>query len=181
MVTIDLGKVDPEHIREDMRLIRELQSAGVSDDIIQAAYDETIKRREEGEGLTNLERRALLGDRQAQEECTEKGIALPCPKCGKSVQRFETVAGLCCLDSCSEAYYDLRNYFGVVCNTLKGGCGIFVCGEEEASVKSALAEWNTRSAPPIGHCKDCANRHSSEFCECRPDDAFCSDFEPREG
>lgn len=48
MVTIDLGKVDPEHIREDMRLIRELQSAGVSDDIIQAAYDETIKRREEG-------------------------------------------------------------------------------------------------------------------------------------
>lgn len=29
----------------------------------------------------------------------------------------------------------------------------------------------------IGRCKDCANRHSSEFCECRPDEAYCSDFE----
>ena len=32
--------------------------------------------------MTDLERRALLGDRQAQEECTEKGIMLPCPFCG---------------------------------------------------------------------------------------------------
>ena len=29
-----------------------------------------------------LIRRALMGDKQAQEECTEKGIALPCPLCG---------------------------------------------------------------------------------------------------
>ena len=49
MVTIDLSKVDPKYIHEDMRLIRELQSAGVSDDLIQEVYDETIKRREEGE------------------------------------------------------------------------------------------------------------------------------------
>lgn len=32
--------------------------------------------------MTDLERRALLGDRQAQEECTRHGIVLPCPFCG---------------------------------------------------------------------------------------------------
>lgn len=26
-------------------------------------------------------------------------------------------------------------------------------------------------------CKDCKHRHSSEFSECRPEDAFCSDAE----
>lgn len=29
-----------------------------------------------------LIRRALLGDQEAQKECTEKGIVLPCPFCG---------------------------------------------------------------------------------------------------
>lgn len=29
-----------------------------------------------------LIRRALLGDRNAQKECTDQGIALPCPCCG---------------------------------------------------------------------------------------------------
>lgn len=28
-------------------------------------------------------------------------------------------------------------------------------------------------------CGDCKYRHSSEFCECRPADAFCSDGERR--
>ena len=32
--------------------------------------------------MTEIERRALLGDKQAQEECTAKGIVLPCPCCG---------------------------------------------------------------------------------------------------
>lgn len=32
--------------------------------------------------MTDLERRALMGDKKAQEECTEKGILLPCPYCG---------------------------------------------------------------------------------------------------
>ena len=31
----------------------------------------------------DLERRALLGDRQAQEECTAKQILLPCSFCGE--------------------------------------------------------------------------------------------------
>ena len=34
-------------------------------------------------------------------------------------------------------------------------------------------------AVAVVRCKDCKNRHSSEFCECRPDDAFCSDGERR--
>lgn len=31
--------------------------------------------------LKELIHRALLGDEQAQQECTEKGIVLPCPFC----------------------------------------------------------------------------------------------------
>lgn len=31
--------------------------------------------------MTDLERRALLGDKQAQEECTRRGIVLTCPLC----------------------------------------------------------------------------------------------------
>lgn len=45
MVTIDLRKTEPD----DVRLIRELQSAGLPDSLIQAAYEETVRRREEGE------------------------------------------------------------------------------------------------------------------------------------
>lgn len=29
----------------------------------------------------------------------------------------------------------------------------------------------------VVRCKDCMRRHSSEYCECRPDDAYCSDGE----
>lgn len=36
--------------------------------------------------MTELERRALMGDKKAQEECTEKGIVLPCPFCGKKLE-----------------------------------------------------------------------------------------------
>lgn len=36
--------------------------------------------------MTDLERRALMGDRQAQEECEEKGIVLQCPFCGGKPQ-----------------------------------------------------------------------------------------------
>lgn len=31
----------------------------------------------------------------------------------------------------------------------------------------------------VTRCKDCELRHSSEFCECRSDDAYCSDGIPR--
>lgn len=32
--------------------------------------------------MTELERRALLGDPEAQEQCTRQGIVLACPFCG---------------------------------------------------------------------------------------------------
>ena len=40
-----------------------------------------------------LIRRALLGSREAQEECTEKGIALPCPFCkGEAIVEYDAIA-----------------------------------------------------------------------------------------
>lgn len=39
--------------------------------------------------MTDLERRALLGDRQAQEGCTRRGILLPGPFCGGSSEIHE--------------------------------------------------------------------------------------------
>lgn len=32
---------------------------------------------------------------------------------------------------------------------------------------------------PVVRCKDCEHRHSSEFCECRPEDGYCNDGERR--
>ena len=110
--------------------------------------------------MTELERRALMGDQEAQRECTEKGIVLPCPVCGKSVHwDFE-----------SELVY--HNY---------GGC--FLSGKF-----IPLPYWNTRTAPPIGSCDDCNHRYENEDneyeCEihniCPDDNFYCKDFEPKE-
>ena len=35
----------------------------------------------------------------------------------------------------------------------------------------------TVDAVKVVRCKDCKHRHSSEFCECRDEMAFCSDGE----
>ena len=40
--------------------------------------------------MDSLVRKALLGDREAQRECTEKGIVLPCPFCGKELREHKT-------------------------------------------------------------------------------------------
>lgn len=113
--------------------------------------------------MKELERRALLGDKQAQEECTEKGIVLPCWRCGEGaeVKQVSNVG---------------RPLYAVSCK--KHYCGAYGCAHKTEN--EAILYWNTRPAPTIGRCKDCANRHSSEFCECRPDEAYCSDFEPKE-
>lgn len=42
--------------------------------------------------MTELERKALLGDKGAQRECTEEGIVLPCPFCGEK-PTFHTLKG----------------------------------------------------------------------------------------
>lgn len=83
-----------------------------------------------------LIRRALLGSREAQQECTEKGIVLPCPFCGSDSKVFADIDlfGVRCVDSTCighdmRAEYYLRD--------------------------RAIEDWNTRPAPPIGMCKDC--------------------------
>ena len=83
-----------------------------------------------------LIRRALLGSREAQQECTEKGIVLPCPFCGSDSKVFADIDlfGVRCVDSTCIGY-DMR--------------------AEYYSRDRAIEDWNTRQAPPIGRCKDC--------------------------
>lgn len=114
-----------------------------------------------------LIRRALLGSREAQQECTEKRIALPCPYCGgEAIIEYDSVAPF---------EYD------VVC----GDCGIMKGISEDKNV--AIREWNTRPAPPVGRCKDCKFYTAMSHCmvhslgldQYDPDD-FCSYFQPKE-
>lgn len=115
--------------------------------------------------MTELERRALLGDRQAQEECTRQGILLPCPFCGgKAVVFYDSNCEL----------------FGVRCRNPKCS-GFDMKADYNTSRRAAVAGWNFRPEPPVGRCGECANQHSSEFCECRDEEDFCSDFAPKEG
>lgn len=122
--------------------------------------------------MTNLERRALLGDKRAQEEATRKGILLPCPFCGGSAEieysclvPFEYSAF--CVD-----------------------CGIMPPTSGNKQV--AISVWNTRPAPPIGRCKDCANTTPGEDVLNHKDvivctvyghrveeDGLCREFEPK--
>ena len=111
-----------------------------------------------------LIRRALLGSREAQEECTRREIVLPCPKCGKGKIIFwdKKMKWYSCWD----------------------------CGMKSGPKKSfgeALRDWNTRPAPPVGRCKDCKFYTSMSHCQVHslgldqydPDD-FCSYFQPKE-
>lgn len=36
--------------------------------------------------MEELERKAIMGDKESQRECTKRGIILPCPKCYKQVK-----------------------------------------------------------------------------------------------
>lgn len=124
--------------------------------------------------MTDLERRALLGDRQAQDECTRQGIALPCPFCGKQVKR--SVSGM--LFYCPECRFhkSFHSY--------------------EVNKEEALFIWNRRTAPPIGRCKDCVhssprmvmgNKTYGKVCKIDPylvhevnPDGYCDGFKPKE-
>lgn len=79
-----------------------------------------------------LIRRALLGSREAQEECTRRGIVLPCPFCGSE----NTV---------------ISNWglWRVWCQECLGK------SDDQLSQADAIKKWNTRPAPTVGRCKDC--------------------------
>ena len=130
-----------------------------------------------------LIRRALLGSREAQQECTEKRIALPCPYCGSD--KLYVDGPYRSNDIPAEMINDIdRDYdgFSVSCS-----CGNYI-EVEYGTFKDTLAKWNTRPAPPVGRCKDCINATNPGsnivFCDyferdMMPDD-FCSCFEPKE-
>lgn len=118
--------------------------------------------------MTSLERRALLGDKKAQEECAKKGIALLCPRC-KSKNISENSTGLLfgCMN-CKLTFPTLgyRDDFEI------------------------LLTWNTHIAPSIGLCKKCvnssgwadneANSHVEDGCIVSPND-FCNQFKSKGG
>ena len=116
--------------------------------------------------MTELERKALLGDQEAQRECTEKGIVLPCSRCGRQ--------GATDKYSIGDYWYQCP-----YCHSSTGSL---------SNPKLALAVWNTRPAPPIGRCDDCNHRYENENneyeCEihniCPDDNFYCKDFEPKE-
>ena len=118
-----------------------------------------------------LIRRALLGDQQAQRKCTDEEIILPCPLCGGKASVQKDMSG-------KERYH-------VVCSNGKKASGLPIW---RGSAEEAIAEWNTRPAPPVGKCKDCINATNPGsnivFCDYFERDMmlddFCSCFEPRE-
>lgn len=124
-----------------------------------------------------LIRKALLGDKQAQEECTAKGIVLPCPFCGNEAQLvFE------------------KGLYAVVCKD--GVCIASDIRPEYGELIHALTDWNTRPAPPVGRCEECkycAGVEKNQALRCTLNslgvefgldfivsESFCSYFEPRE-
>ena len=130
--------------------------------------------------MTELERRALMGDKEAQEECARLGVVLPCAHCGSNakIKYVSLETGL--YGYTSETYMSSAPGF-IKCNE----CGISTI--QRNSVFQALTEWNTRPAPPVGRCGECANAcdGGDNLVRCdifdvdmMPDD-FCSYFEPK--
>ena len=122
-----------------------------------------------------LERRALLGDKAAQKECTRKGIVLPCWRCGGEAEAKQ-VSNVG------------RPLYAVSCK--KHYCGAYGCAHR--TEKEAISYWNTRPAPPIGRCKDCGNTMPGEDVLNHKDvivcnvyghrvkeDGLCKEFEPK--
>lgn len=85
--------------------------------------------------MTELERKALLGDREAQKECTEKGIVLPCQFCGGAIEQAITSHVFKCK---------------------KCGCVFnFPLNMKCFDTTNFVKKINTRPSPPIGRCGEC--------------------------
>lgn len=119
-----------------------------------------------------LIRCALMGDKQAQEECTAKGIVLPCPFC-RGESRLE----------------DMGWPHHVYCT--KCGARLTSTKWGEDGEKESIKKWNARPAPPIGRCRECKHlvlcNHYNPYWKCNIGslcalsyDSFCCDFEPGE-
>lgn len=135
--------------------------------------------------MDSLVRKALLGDKKSQEECTEKGIALPCPLCGDDVTITEIPAHKHCIVNLPE--------YGGGCFIECDNCTYAISGDD---VMDALRTHNARPAPPIGRCGECRhcvgvgknqalrctlNSFGVEFgLDFITSESFCSYFEPKE-
>lgn len=116
--------------------------------------------------MTDLERRALLGDRQAQEECTRKGIVLACPFCGGD------------FDAEFNGVMFKMERTNLYAHKRTGRCVL------DGEIIFDLSDWNTRPAPPVGRCMECAAYIDSKCANTgyyKSETGFCDDFAPKEG
>ena len=138
--------------------------------------------------MTDLERRALLGDAEAQRECTEKWIVLPCPFCGgpATAKPQKVQYGLSgTIISCKKCMAQLYSPDERAVPTPDGLRNMPI----ENHVKIGIGRWNTRPAPPIGRFGECAYgipyKEEHIICKGRWTDKtyndFCSDFVPKGG
>lgn len=127
--------------------------------------------------MIDLERRAMLGDRQAQEECTRKGIMLACPFCGGK-------ASVSCDPNGTVDAMERIWAYTVVCNRCCATSGL---GFSQIMM---IRKWNTRCVPPVGLSKDCkswrgdqndADAPCSDCDGIMEADNCCKNYEPREG
>ena len=128
--------------------------------------------------MTEIERKALLGDKVAQERCTENGVVLKCPCCGGNNIKYESYL--------LKGVYD-SDFFCEDCF-----CSVSICSDIDDPIerrKEALGLWNTRIIPPIGKCKECKHRTPYETNKDRvckrlgifiDRDFYCKYFEPKE-
>ena len=110
-----------------------------------------------------LIRRALLGDQEAQKQCTEKIILLPCPFCGSNNIDIKYTSAL------DQMWFQCEK-----CHTE---------GPLANRVKDARKLWNTRPAPLIGRCGECAayiDNKCSNTGYYKTEQGYCNDFAPRE-
>lgn len=131
--------------------------------------------------MANFIARAMMGDRKAQKECTNRGILLRCPFCGSIPRIF----GKYCI-----SYVHCDN------------CGAEICVSDDTEIEGeevrfkkewpsyyAQMKWNTRFGP-YWKCKDCANKEKATenakgFLICPAsgmeitDEDFCSYFETK--
>lgn len=136
--------------------------------------------------MTELERKALLGDLDAQKQCTEQGIILPCPFCGgaafvKTLTQDYGFSGtsVTCL-WCRARVYQLDKR-------------VVITEDEAHNVPvenhkyMAIKQWNTRPAPPVGKCEDCRYFSKSACIKAIPHKItrvnksfYCKDFKQKE-
>ena len=132
--------------------------------------------------MVEIVRKALMGDKKAQAECSEESIILPCPMCYEEVEIAEVVEGPAqfeILFRCPRYGIEVRKSQEFVHN-----------GKEYIPYgPNPLRQWNDRDAPPVGKCADCAycwtgNTKQGETSVCRLSgmevfyDEFCSRFQP---